>query len=843
MPDQTIAEKSENWESVAEQLSKGFIDVWVKSDVSKALVGTAADVIGALLATAVTAMSPVGIGLAKGIAQSENLVAPALSEMAAAAANDLFNTNIPSSAFAGGMGSGSRGRAAAPMATAFMKLITGDGAALEASTAPAAKYLEGMVGMALEGWYQKWFFEFLTSLIPQLDIGKIENFGSLDDKLANALGLAGVSRRIVRPLVDAAIVTPLEWHTSKTYRPRLLTPATIGRQLARGKWSEDQAYEELARQGYSNDRIEALLSAGARAHSVADYDLMIRAGLVNKGTAVAALTDSGWTAGAAEEELLIEQVKGIAAFERAMANAAVDAFVAGRISEGELAGFATGTTIGGQDKAQIVELAQARRLLGSRPLTSGEAEQCVKAGVLSLIDYRAALRRENRTEDAIDALDLLLRAELDRARSVADHAADLAAEKARAAEAAAAARQAKLDEAARRQALARRGTEGDLERAAIRGLIPLSRVEELYAAKYDGDTVAILLEDLEARRQVYLAAEQRRADAVKRAAARGVSVAQLEAAGLAGVLTVDEIRGRLLDLKFAPGDVGILLDTLEARIADRDAARALREAAAAAAKRRQLNLSTMEALVRRGHRSLGEYAAFVAALGFDEAAQAALVDLLQDRIDEDAAARAAREAAAAAAPAPGLTLAQYRRAVLLGIRTIDAFQLYLVDRRYTADAQIVLTEELRADVAEAEAARRRRADTDPGVDTGGIPLTRVTRAARLGIISIAEYRARLAAAGYSADDIALDVDLLVEEMAADAATRARRLEVAADAATRDPTLAQLEAAVRAGLRSIDEYAARLVALGYGPDDVALLVALLVLELSGVDDAAAFRPGG
>jgi hypothetical protein len=824
--------------ALADVLISKWLDPANQGKIGKTIQGATEEAVKTLIVGLLRLGGPIALAIGRGMIEGENEASDVMDELAALGIEDLLGVKVGRGGASRRGGAGGRKGIGNEIGRAILTSVTGTTGALEPGTAAAEKYLGTMASFAIEGWLEGWTVELLSSLVP--GVGNIETFGELDDIMASVMGFGRLSRRVLGPLITTTVVAPMEWHVNKAYRPTLLSAAQISRQLARGKWSQAQAIEELARQGYSDERIEALLATGAKAHSVPDYDLLIRAGAMEEGTAVAALTDSGYTAETAKRELFIERVKRIASFERAMADAAVAAHVAGRISEGELGGFITGATISPQEKAQYTELAIARRLLGQRELTSGEAEQAVKAGILNFIDYRAALRREGRTEDAIDVLDLLLRHDLDKAKDAAALRAQLAAERAdekKKRDAAAAARRAELEA---KRALERRGREADLERAAIRGLIALDRVAEIYAAEFDDETAGILLELLEADRAAYVAQQTARDEAAKRGAVRGIDVGALEQAVLRNVITMDEYRAQLGDRGFSAGDVAVLAGTLQAKLDDLAAANAARDQAAKDAAVKHVSLSTIETLVRRGHRSIAEYDRTLADLGYDDGARAAMIDLLQDRIDEDAAARAAREAAANRRDARGLSLEQMRRAVLLGHTTEDAFQTYLVAENYTTEAQRVLLAALRADVVEADAARQRRADAEAKRAHLDAPLSDVARAARLGLIPVQAYVERLARAGYSDDAIALEVDLLVEELAAAADARAAR--EAAEAATRNRGLSLADAArsVRAGLSTIDAYVATVRAAGYSADAAATMGRLLEEELAAADAARVRR---
>lgn len=830
------ASREEQWDKIAEALTKGAFNGLLSVDSGKMVVATTQDVLGGAVALALKLMTPIGLGFARGVSEAEDALAPHFSSFAAAAVSDIFGVAVSPSAFSSARGGAARNDGGAALGAGLLNIMRGQGAALQPTEQPAARYVSAMAGMALEDWYKGWFFELVSSLVPQIDIGKIENFGSLGDKVANVLGLAGVSRRVFRPIVDATIITPLSWQTNKTYRPQLLTASVIANQIARGKWSREQGVEELARQGYSDDRIDALLTNATKGHTIADLQLLVQAGLWSEGSAVAHLGDQGIPADVAKTEFQIEMVKDVAGFERSMANAAVDAFVAGRVTEGEMGGFLTGATIDGRAKAQLTELAHARRILNRRPLTSSEVERAVKAKILRYGDYRAALVREGRDDEAVTVLELLLRHEIDAKEDIEEHkrrqAEERAAEKAKR-DAERAAKKAAVEA---QRALQRRGAEADLERAVVRGLIPISRLEEVYAARYDADTVGLLLELVTDDRLAYVESLRQREEAAKRVPVRRAEIGDLEDAYMRGIITLGEYSTRLAQLHVDGGDIAILAGTLEARKRDADAAAAKRAQAEEAAKSRRANLNVLEQLVRRGHRSLGEYDRTLADWGFDDASRAAIVELLQLRIDDDARARQARADADARLRARGLSLEQFRRAVLLNVQTLDQFQTFLVENGFTADAQLVLLAELRADVEAAEAARARRDAAEKARGARAIPVGDVARAARLGLIAPQTYFDRLARDGYSADDIAIESDLLVYEMAETAAARARRDAADAAAAAKGVPLPTVARRVKAKLDPIGAYTSAAVAAGFTIDAAEQLTELLQAELDAIDAA-------
>jgi hypothetical protein len=832
-------EKPTDWAGIAKLLINGLLTEGAPG-LAKAWQTASVESHGQVRALDLNLAEDVALRAGRVMHELEAPFLPIMASFVAPILSGLFGADFNEGEFSRQMARGAGNRGAIAIMEGFMRAIIGDTPAeLVPTDAGSKRIAAAAVQASLESTFNAEVPEMLSHLLP-FDVGHFEHLSAMPENIIRSLGVSRLVRRALQPAVTTCCTTPMQWQLNKLHRPTLLGASTLAKQITRNPDKAEIWREDLRRDGYSEERIEALLNEQAKFHSVTDLDLLVRAGAWSSAQAVKHLRDQGYAQEIAETELLIEKVKRIASFERAMASAAVDGYVAGRLSEGEMGGFLNGTTISPQEKAQYAELASARRICSIQPLTPAEAKAAVHAGVLAPIDYRAALRRDGRDEEAITVLELMLRRELDKESDLeklrADQAAERAAEKlARAAELAK--RKAEIDAS---RTLARRGSEADLEAAAIRGLIPIARVAEVYAAKYDGDTVAILVDDLTARRADYVAQLQAAEDARKRAAVRNIDVGALEQAVLADVLTLDDFRRQLEDKNFPAADAAILVATMAARLKALADARAARDHAAALAKIKHIDLGRFETLVRRGHRSLAEYGALLADLGFDDGSRAAMIDLLHLHIDDDAAAAQLRADAAARATNKGLSVEQFRRAVMIGLTPIAQYQPFLLAHGFSADASVALLAELQFDVNEAAAARARREDADRRSQVGKAPLSDVRRAARLGLIPVDVYYARLRQAGYDDDDVAIESDLLAAEIghtrALAAAAQARE-----DAAhLQGLTLGQLAAAVRAGAAAPRDYTARAIALGFSAEDADVLTRTLQDELDATAAARARR---
>jgi hypothetical protein len=272
-----------------------------------------------------------------------------------------------------------------------MGFMRGTAGELEPGDEAAAKFVNAMAGTAVEDWFKGWFFEALTSLIPQLDIGKIENYGALGDKVSAVLGLGGVSRRVLRPVVDATIVRPLEWHVNKQYRPQLLSPAAAVRQFTRKRWNREQLVEELARQGYNSDRIDALVASSVTRVSASEVTKAYGLNLIDSAQAILMLGGLGYEEAEAQLALSISRLDDTNAVDRRVRAAAVAAYVDRRITRSDLAGFFSDPLLNKSEVQHELAAADSLLALNVRRLSPAEARAAAKAGILTVRDYRRAL--------------------------------------------------------------------------------------------------------------------------------------------------------------------------------------------------------------------------------------------------------------------------------------------------------------------------------------------------------------------------------------------------------------------------------------------------------------------
>lgn len=832
MPDVPVTKftvEAVDWSDIAYQMAHGVLKLFTEVNGADGVVAALVKKEGAAWTMFLHLATELAIELGKVMHDLEQPMLPLIAGFVGPSIQGLFGAEVNQSAFAKRLSAGDGHAAARAIVDGFMKAIEGS-APGELAPGPegSARVATAAVTASLESTFNAIVPELLSDMLGEFG-PRFRELTELPENIIGSLGVSRLVRRAIGPLVTVCAATPMQWHVNKKYTPTLLSPAAAVQQILRDPSKADQWKEDLRRQGYSEQRIAVLLRQGGKFFSPADVRTFVSREFWTGETALQHLQNQGYDKETASAALRLEGLRRFEELEGQEAGLIIGAYGNRDIDRPAFLRLLKSHVAPSTEQALYTEIGDLRRALNIRRLSLAQVESMVKVGVANFVDFRAAAERDGYPPEDVALLELQLRAELDKQKTLDEHRAEQEAERVAAAAARAAALAARKADVEQQRALARRGSEADLERAAVRGKIPIARLEEVYAAHYDGDTIQALVSLVEDDRQAYLDRQAALEAARARNTGKALDTGALEQAFLRNLLTVEELRGRFGSAGYDAGDADLLVATMVDKKADADALAKKRAAADKAATTKQIDLGRFERLVRRGARTMAQYVTLLQSLHVDEAAIPDFVDALQLLIADDAAARDERIKAAAGPPPKGLTLEQMHRAVLLGTKTVDDFSAYLITNRFTSDAQTVLRAALEADVADAAAARQRREAPAPAAATPGSPLSTIRRAAQLGLIPPDVYLARLQAAGYSDDDLAIELDLLLTEIADVQATRRQRDTPPNSAPPAGLTLAALERAVKAGAASVGDYRARAVELGYQSADIDTLVAVVERE--------------
>jgi hypothetical protein len=256
-----------------------------------------------------------------------------LGEIAALALSNLMGVAVSAPALAGlSAGKANERKAVAKqVGDAILNAVTSIGAGvtkLEPGKTAAENYLYMVTHMAIEGWMTEWISDACSAHL-------LERFGGLKESLNRMLALGRLTRIVVKPAIDIVVGTPFTWLLNKTYRPTNLGAGDAWRQFVRGKWTQAQMEEELARQGLDSERMEAVLTSHRKLYSDTDLDYMVAHGFCTLDEAIASLKDQGWEEPVARMQLALSGDRRLDTYRHSMASELMAAYASYDIDDAQ----------------------------------------------------------------------------------------------------------------------------------------------------------------------------------------------------------------------------------------------------------------------------------------------------------------------------------------------------------------------------------------------------------------------------------------------------------------------------------------------------------------------------
>jgi hypothetical protein len=234
---------------------------------------------------------------------------------------------------------------------------------------------------------------FLGGLVPMVHADEIREIG---EEVAKNLGLGRLHRMAMQPLIRTLIQTPYQWWINQQFHPTQFRAGDVANPYTGAVMSHDQIVAALDLDGYSVDKINALIALHQKKLTEDDIDALYRWGAINEDTALAQIGALGYTEDNARLKLsAIEMRRGdlrIADFIHALEAE----YVKGTIDDGELLQALTQLPVTSWERSLITATAAHKHAvqLKSKHLTLGEAEYAFENALIDLnelVDAIAAL--------------------------------------------------------------------------------------------------------------------------------------------------------------------------------------------------------------------------------------------------------------------------------------------------------------------------------------------------------------------------------------------------------------------------------------------------------------------
>jgi hypothetical protein len=757
-------------------------------------------------------------------------------KIVSATLKELFNVDVDPASVGTRQGNQSKQAAATQMGqtlvnTLFSTQPTATGSGVPPSSTAADKYLGTMMNMELTGWIESWFTDGISGHL-------LEKYGDLKDGVAKVLGLGRMSRQAFAPPLKIFVHDPYLAALNQKFRPKPMAEADALWAFRSGKKSRADLSQILGDQGYTEEEIDLLSTRHFRYLPDEDVDLLVSNGSWDNPTGVQYLQDQGWDPWSAPTVLSILAYRRTRKYVVEMVATAQDAYVRGDIDLPTWQNFMQGVDLPPDEKPLILQSAELKRACHVTHLSLGQIEQGVLDGIMNLDDVKAWATRVNMPADEEAFLELMILFKQNKQSATQQAKAAAAAAKASAAQAKQAAATQKAA-AAKAQAADKGVTVAQAETLVKDGLWTFDQLTAFLTAKgYGADAIASIVALLHAAIAKSSSSASTAAAVRTTAAAKGLSLAQVEKAVVAGILTTADLANYLAGHGFDQADAQVIVELTEEAVATAKTKAAAKTAAQAKAAAKSISLPELERAVRLGLTTTDAYNAALQAAGFDPMSITLLDGILNSQIVSDKATAAKRAAAAGSATSTGITVAQLEQEVIQGIRPITDYTAELVKLGYDPADQTDLTELLQVKVDQAKATAAKRAAAGTALANRGISIADAERAVKLGVVPIATYQQLLSQAGFTQDAIDVLTNTLLAQVASTKKTQTAANAAAGTVATKGISLPQLEKAVIAGLQPIDDYTRALTTSGYSEADAGTLTDLLQLKVDQAARAAA-----
>ncbi len=403
-------------ERIAEKTAAGA----VKNNTLAAAVNSVASpvlkIVGGIIGFVFSIIDPVALALGQAILEGFNAAAGGPLETLLSLAGEEFQIALQG----GGGKFGSASGAAHGIAATFIDRIEHAAGApgefgVEPSLEPAKNFLGMMTEVGLRGW--------AMDLLAELEsFGLIHAFEDLIGIISRTMGFGRLTRVALKPIIDATIGQAALARVNLDYRPKLLSEGLAVKQVIRGLKDAAWLDEELGRQGYASDRIEAILTDARKFLSLQDAERLVQHGVFTEEEFDKDAHDQGFIG---HDAALLRTALVFArrdALNTKVLDIALTQLHDGIIDEAAFVGLVHDLNVPISEATMWDQIARLKLTLPRRGLSVGELNDCLRKNLISLTDYRERLVKSGYAEDDATLLELLEHTTIsDREAAVAEH--------------------------------------------------------------------------------------------------------------------------------------------------------------------------------------------------------------------------------------------------------------------------------------------------------------------------------------------------------------------------------------------------------------------------------------
>jgi hypothetical protein len=201
---------------------------------------------------------------------------PSIGLLAVSVLNEFLGTDFTAAHLPFGTGTGDHLTRARAIGSILMTQLETEfappgGVNVVPSVAPAATFSGLAVNFGLATGI-------LASIGGAFPVGHLEELRELGEEVAKNIGLGRLVRRALTPLVTVLVSQPMQWYLNQKYHPTQIPAGMLFNPYAGGFVDPALLHQTLDLEGWSTDKINALVSLHSRKLSLADVEALYRQG-------------------------------------------------------------------------------------------------------------------------------------------------------------------------------------------------------------------------------------------------------------------------------------------------------------------------------------------------------------------------------------------------------------------------------------------------------------------------------------------------------------------------------------------------------------------------------------
>lgn len=228
----------------------------------------------------------------------------------------------------------------------------------------------------------------LAGLVPEVHLDEIREIG---EEVAKNLGLGRLQRLALAPIIQILLAEPYKWFINEIARPTQFKLGEVVNPFAGSVMPPELLWRSLAREGFSDDKIAAVIELHRKKPGESDILTLFEGGHYDDATVQAQLKRLGYDDTGASTKFEADHLRAQRPFQDEVRSAVVTAYADGHIERTELEGIINSIPLSADEKALVLLAADYKRKVPNKHLTVAQLESAFEQGILDLAEFTDAL--------------------------------------------------------------------------------------------------------------------------------------------------------------------------------------------------------------------------------------------------------------------------------------------------------------------------------------------------------------------------------------------------------------------------------------------------------------------